>query len=297
MRLAGRTTGNGVFHWTGARGKKVRNIGDSGTLMSMKLRGKVAVVTGASMGIGEAIAELFAREGATVVLCSRDQGRCEVARQRIGNLDRTLAIACDVRNREQMDALVQFVSGRFGRIDIWVNNAGFGLLDSLQAVKMEDVQAVLEVNLFGALQSMQAVLPGMKRQGSGTIVNISSVAGHIAVPYMAAYSAGKSALNTLSYAARMEFRGTGVSVVNVCPGYIATDFGKHAVQGSQGRSISGSARRVPPERVARAVLKGYLKNRREIIVPWQYWLVVAIYKRCPWLIEWAMTRRAQETDR
>src|SRR5580698_9257820 len=103
-------------------------------MSSTKLSGKVAVVTGASMGIGEAIAKLFAMQGATVVLLSRDQGRAEVARARIGYAEKTLALACDVRKSEEIGRVISTTMQRFGRIDIWVNNAGHGILDSVAQV-------------------------------------------------------------------------------------------------------------------------------------------------------------------
>src|SRR6185369_7210238 len=115
----------------------------------MRLNGKVAVVTGASMGIGEAIARLFAEEGATVVLSSRDLDRVEAARQRIGNLERTAALACDVSDPKQVAKLVQDTLSRFGRIDIWVNNAGFGVVDALQHMDMDACRRMFDTNLFG----------------------------------------------------------------------------------------------------------------------------------------------------
>ena len=97
----------------------------------MELSGKIAVVTGASMGIGEAIAGLFASQGASVVLLSRDAGRAEAARHRIGHTERTLALACDVRHREEIDRVLSLTLHHFDRLDIWVNNAGHGLLDAV----------------------------------------------------------------------------------------------------------------------------------------------------------------------
>src|SRR5512142_3397195 len=102
----------------------------------MRLQGQAVVVTGASMGIGEAIAKLFAEEGAHVVLSSRSLDRIEAARQRIGNLDRTMAIPCDVSDPQQSKLLLERTLERFGRIDVWVNNAGFGLVDSIQHMDM-----------------------------------------------------------------------------------------------------------------------------------------------------------------
>jgi len=111
----------------------------------------VVVITGASMGIGEALASSFLTQGARVVMSSRDIGRLETARQRVGNLDRTAAIACDVRDRSQINTLVNRSRDAFGKIDVWVNNAGYGLQDSVIAMSMQECRRMFETNLFGAI--------------------------------------------------------------------------------------------------------------------------------------------------
>lgn len=257
----------------------------------MELNGKVAVVTGASMGIGEAIARQFALEGASVVLSSRDSGRAEAARARIGHLDRTLALACDVRMREEIDRVVGLTLHNFGRIDIWVNNAGHGLRDSVEKMDMDQARRMFDTNLFGAIQGMQAVLPVMRRQGSGSIINISSVAGHIPLPGSAAYSATKFALNAIGKAVRVELEGTGVRVMTVCPGYIATGFAENTVKGNDRRRLSrGPIRGISAARVARAVLQGYLKGKREVVVPWTDHIYIKLYQLFPSLVERGMQR-------
>src|SRR5229473_5119443 len=170
----------------------------------MELSGKVAVITGASMGIGEAMAKLFANQGAQVVMLSRDAVRAEAARGRISHPEQTLALACDVRHREEIDRVVGLTMHHFQRIDIWVNNAGHGLLDSVASVSMADCRETFETNFFGAMEAMQAVIPIMKQQGSGTIINVSSVAGHIPIPFHGVYSATKFAMNAIGKAARSE---------------------------------------------------------------------------------------------
>lgn len=255
----------------------------------MDFQGKVAVVTGGSMGIGEAIAAALVRAGASVVVASRDLARAEAARQRIGGAERTLSVACDVRRRADLDALLAATLRRFGRVDIWINNAGHGLLDSVEQMKLADVRAMFDTNLFGAIEGMQVAIPPMKRQGGGTIVNISSVAGHIAVPHMSAYCATKAALNQIGRAARVELRGTGVHVMTVCPGYIATGFSENAIKGADPQRLSaGSGRRTSPERVADAVLRGIAAKKREIVVPWKDRLLIKLYQNAPKLLERAM---------
>ena len=263
----------------------------------MEISGKVAVITGASMGIGEAIAKEFVEHGAQVVLLSRDSGRLEAARSRLGHADQTLALACDVRHREEIDRVVGLTMHHFQRIDIWVNNAGHGLLDSVASVSMADCRETFDTNFFGALESMQAVIPIMKQQGSGTIVNVSSVAGHIPIPFHAIYSATKFAMNAIGRAARMELAGTGIHVMTVCPGYVQTEFAANAIRGAQAKRVRPkSARGISAERVAHAVLQGVLKNKREVIVPWSMHPAVKVYQLFPALVEAVMTRMARKTE-
>ena len=208
----------------------------------MKLEGKVAVITGASMGIGEAIAKLFVQEGAKVVLCSRDLARTKAAEQRIGGGANTLSVACDVSKREQVDALVKAAVAKFGRIDIFVNNAGFGLNDAVADMDMAEFRRMFDTNLFGAVECMQAVIPIMRQQGGGDIVNISSVSGHIATPYMSGYAATKHAMNAIGKAGRMELLRHNINVLTVCPGYIATDFVKNMVKGKHSERVGSSVK-------------------------------------------------------
>ena len=248
-------------------------------------------MTGASMGIGEAIATLFVEQGANVVLLSRDTGRAEAARQRIGHPEHTLALACDVRNREEIDRVLSLTLHHFKRVDIWVNNAGHGILDSVTTVDMAAVRQTFETNFFGALEAMQAVIPVMKQQGSGTIINISSVAGHIPIPFHALYSATKFAMNAMGKAARIELRKYGINVLTVCPGYVQTEFGANALRGEEQKQVRpASVRGITAERVAAAVLRGYTKQKREVIVPWFMHPVVKLYQFTPGLFEWGMAK-------
>ena len=257
----------------------------------MRCKDQVVVITGASMGIGEALARIFLAEGARVALSSRDLGRLEEARSRIGFPERTTAIACDVRRREDIDAAMNRVKSHFGKLDVWINNAGYGLLDSVASMSMEACRSLFETNLFGAIECMQAVAPIMQRQGGGTIINISSIVGHLPVPHMGAYSASKHALNAISEAARLELAPSGIQVISVCPGRIQTNFGANTVRGAQGKRLGESLQKgISPERCARAILRGYLKGTREVFVPWHGWLVSHLYEMCPAVVEIAMRR-------
>lgn len=264
----------------------------------MKLEGKVAVITGASMGIGEAIAQLFLNEGAKLVLCARDLARTQAAAQRIGgNESNTLCAACDVSRREQVDALMQCAMSKFGRIDILVNNAGFGLNEAIERLKMSELRQMFDTNFFGTLECMQAVIPIMRQQGSGDIVNISSVSGHIPTPYMGGYAASKHALQAIGMSARQELRRHNINVVTVCPGYIATDFSKNMIKGSQPQRVSSqAARSVGPEVVARDTLKALLKRKRQAVTPWNYWLFIKLFQNAPGLVESRIRKALKPTS-
>jgi len=245
------------------------------------------------MGIGEAITLAFAREGASVVMLSRDAARAESARARVGLLDRTIALSCDVRNSEEIDRVLALTLHHFKRVDVWINNAGHGLLDSVAEMDMAACHEMFETNFFGAVAAMQAVIPVMRQQGGGTIINISSVAGHIPVPFHAAYSATKFALNAIGKAAGVELKKDGIRVLTVCPGYVRTAFGENAIQGRQLKRVRpGSVQGVTAGRVARATLRGYAKRKREVIVPWTMHLPVKFYQLLPGVVEWAMGKLA-----
>lgn len=263
----------------------------------MELSGKIVVVTGASMGIGEAIAKAFSDRGASVVLLSRDAARVEAARNRVGSPERNLALACDVRHREEIDRALGLIIHHFQRVDVWVNNAGRGLMDSVAEVEMPAFRDMFETNFFGAVAAMQAVIPVMRQQGGGTIINISSVAGHIPLPFHAGYSATKFALNAIGKAAAVELKEDGIHMLTVCPGYVRTAFGQNAVRGRDSKTVRPrSVRGITAERVANATLQGYLKQKREVIVPWTMHPFVKLYQLFPSLMERAMTKRARPSD-
>ena len=137
-----------------------------------------------------------------------------------------------------------------------------------------------------AMECIQAVVPIMKKQGSGDIVNISSVSGHISTPYMSGYAATKHAMNAIGKAARMELLRYNINVLTVCPGYISTDFVKNMVKGKHSERVGSSARySVGPEVVAKATLKGLLKRKREVVTPRIYQLFIRMYQALPGVVE------------
>jgi short-subunit dehydrogenase len=279
--------------------KTVKKDGKSARMNSNKINvfAKVVVVTGASMGIGEAIAKLFADQGARVVLLSRDAARAEAARSRIGHTESTLALSCDVRNREEIDRVVSLTLHHFQRIDVWINNAGHGLMDAAADVDMTACREAFDTNFFGTVACMQAAIAVMRQQSSGAVINISSVAGHLPLPFHSVYSATKFAMNAFGKAARVELKDSGIHVMTVCPGYVRTDFSANAVKGKQAKTVRpASIRGITAQRVARAVLRGYLKQKREVIVPWTMHPAIKIYQLFPGLVERTMVKMTRRVE-
>ena len=194
----------------------------------------VAIVTGASGGIGEATARALAAAGYRVFGTSRRvQGTKSPAIE---------YLACDVTSDESVQAAVGEVLSKGGRIDLLVNNAGVGLVGAAEESSLEQAKSLFDVNLFGVIRMTKAVLPAMRRQRAGRIVNISSVMGLIPAPFMALYSASKHALEGYSESLDHEIRSSGVRVVLVEPAYTRTSFEGNVYQADQQLGVYQSAR-------------------------------------------------------
>jgi short-subunit dehydrogenase len=192
----------------------------------MTLKGQVIVITGASSGIGEATARMLARNGARVVLAARRRERLEALKTEIdaGVPERSLAVTADITLPEDRERLVQETLKTYGRIDGLVNNAGYGQRGPIETVPIEMIRQNFETNLFSLIAISQLVIPIMRNQRRGRIVNISSVAGRIARPLSSIYDATKHALEAISDGMRGELAPFGIKVVVVEPGFIITEF-------------------------------------------------------------------------
>ncbi len=184
----------------------------------MKIEGSVVIVTGASSGIGRALARRFAEEGAAVVLAARSADKLEaLARELRERGGEALAVTTDVTQRDDQERLVATACERYGRLDILVNNAGRGAAGHVADTPAAHFRALFELNVLGALHAMQAAIPRLKAQGGGLIVNISSGAGRLAVPGLSAYGASKAALDLISNTARAELIADGIGIMTVYP--------------------------------------------------------------------------------
>ena len=224
--------------------------------MSGALRGRVVVVTGASSGIGAAVARMLSGEGAKVALAARREEALRGVRAGLVAGVESLVHPTDVTDRGQVGALVERAEAELGPVDALVNCAGVMYFTLMKNVRAEEWERTVEVNCKGALNCVGAVLPGMIERGGGHIVTISSDAGRVVFPGLAVYSASKFFVEALSKGLRLETAGTGVKVTTVQPGNVATDLlelsGDEEALEEYGQPTG--ARVLEPEDVARSVI-------------------------------------------
>ena len=219
----------------------------------MELKGKVALVTGAAKGVGEATAELLAKKGADVGLLDINNDAVENTASRISRHQgaKALALQGDVSIKSQVERAVNTLQQQFGRMDVLVNNAGIWKCGTLSEVREEDWNLVLDVNLKGLLFCTQAVIPQMKQQQCGKIINIASAVALGPAPEWSAYCISKAAIAMLTQVAAKELEPFGIQVNALWPGAIDTDLTKQITQ-ETGDEFPHA---MPPEKVAEAVLR------------------------------------------
>lgn len=201
------------------------------------LRDRVVLITGGSRGLGLVLAREFARRGSRVAICARDADELERARLDLeGRGARVLALGCDVTDRAQVDAVVRDVTSRWGSVDVLVNDAGIIQVGPLDTLTREDFENAMRTHFWGPLNTIMAVLPGMRARREGRIVNISSVGGKISVPHLLPYNASKFALTRLSEGLRAELARDDVLVTTVCPGLMRTGSPRNALFKGQHRA-------------------------------------------------------------
>jgi len=258
------------------------------------LRGKRTLITGASSGIGRALAFEFTRRGAHVVLAARRISRLEEAAREItrtfGNAASPLVVTCDVTRKVSVRRLIKVCASHLGGLDILVNNAGCGVYGETERTSLEDFRSVMEVNFFGALSCLSEALPLLRMAGKGLIVNIASVAAKHGVPYLAAYSASKAALAAVSQSLRAELCGNGISVMVVYPGYTETDF--FAREKKVGGAVRPRGPYAPAAKVARSIVEAVERERSELVLSWEGRALPLFQRIFPRQVERAMARLA-----
>ena len=267
--------------------------------MISSFQGKVALITGASTGIGRATAIAFRQAGARVVLAARSQPELEALATELGGPAWALAIPMDVADPAQCQALIERSVAHFGAIDILINNAGMIVSGRFEHLQPGDMERQFAVNFMGLVYCTQAALPQLKAS-RGVIVNVSSVAGFFGLPSSSAYAASKAAVNSLSRALRVELRRYGIGVVTLCPYFTSgAQLSQKGIirQGSlhtpdaQGRSRSRQAPgRQTTEQVAAAILRAAGQRPRLVVLSWPGQLVWRLERLAPGLIDAVIMR-------
>lgn len=263
----------------------------------MRVKDSVVVITGASSGIGRATALAFAEAGAMVVLAARgSEALTTVAQECAQRRTEAFVVPTDVSDAASVEELASRTVQRFGRLDVWVNNAAVSLFGPFQQTPLADIRRVLDVDVMGYVHGARAALPHLRAQGRGILVNVASVAGVVPQPYASAYVMAKFAIRGLSASLRQELRITEPRSVHVCtvlPATIDTPLFAHAGNYSR-RRVLAMPPVYAPERVGRAILNVVRVPRREVIVGPAARVFALQSRLMPGLVERAVARRVDQ---
>jgi len=244
------------------------------------LHGKVVVVTGASQGIGAKLVIALRKRGALLTLVARDETRLRAV---AGPDD--IVLPCDLTRDEGRAAVIEETTARRGRVDVLINNAGRGSYYSPSTAPLADARNLFDLNFFAPLHLAQLATPWLK-QTKGTIVNVSSIAGQISLPWLPVYSASKFALASITSTQRIELRPHGVNVMAVFPGYVDTEFQAHAEGSAPPDSVvKGRRFAVNATDCAEAIVRGIERRSRIVVTPRIGWALVWFNRMFPNVVE------------
>jgi uncharacterized protein len=247
------------------------------------LQGRVVIVTGASEGIGARLVPALQKRGALLTLVARNEEKLRA----LARPD-DLVVACDLTEDAGRAAIVEKTLERWGRVDVVINNAGRGSYYSAIATPLEDARSLFDLNFFAPFHLAQLAAPWLQ-QTKGTLVNVSSIAGQISLPWLPVYSASKFALASLTLSQRNELRRHGVNVMGVFPGYIDTDFQAHSTgTGPPVAVVKGRRFAATSTECAAAIIEGIERRRRVVVTPRIGWMLVWFNRLFPALVEWRM---------
>lgn len=260
---------------------------------------QVAIITGASSGIGEASARLLAKAGYQIVLAARRAERLQSLQQEIeADGGEALAVPTDVSVLASIENLVNTAQDAYGQIDLLLNNAGFGRFKWLEQLHPEkDIDRQIEVNLLGVIYASRAVLPYMIERRSGHIINMASMASYIATPTYSVYAASKFAVRGFSEALRREVGVWGIKVSVIYPGGVATEFAQHTQARRKTGITTPKLLQLSSEDVARAVLRVAKRPRRRVFLPWVMGLSVWLNTLFPGLNDRLIERTFTKPER
>jgi short-subunit dehydrogenase len=261
----------------------------------MDIKGKIVIVTGASSGIGEATAREFAKHGTKIVLAARRVDKLESLAQEIASLGtgaETLVVQADLSKLEDIQSMIRQTLEKFNRIDVLVNNAGFGRLDWLENLDpVKDIQAQIDVNVMGVIQTTRQVLPVMMKQRAGSIINMCSMAGLVGTPTYSIYAASKHAVHGFSEALRREVKPWGIDVSLIYPGGVVTEFTQHAGIKRKTSAKTPAFMLLTAEQVGQAVVKLVSHPKRMLVIPWLWNVTVFMNKFLPGLVDYTTINR------
>ena len=254
---------------------------------------RVVLVTGASSGIGAAVAREFARQGADLVLVARRLRRLrDLADELRTTGRRALAVACDVTADGAVEEAVRQALDAFGRLDVAVANAGFGVVGLFERLALADYRRQFETNVFAVLRTASATLPVLRRN-RGTLVLVGSVSGHVPTPGASAYAMSKAAVHALASSLRAEVLADGVGVVLVIPGFVASEIRQvdnRGVHDPDARDTAPPWLVVPADRAARVIVRAVARRRREVVVTGHGKVAVWLARHLPFLLAFALER-------
>ncbi len=259
----------------------------------MRLRDAGVLITGASAGIGAALAGELRRRGARLALTGRDESRLRAVAQK-----KECTIAGDLTAPAFRERLFADAEKQLGGVDVLINNAGAGLYAPPSVSPEAEMRTMFELNFFAAVDLSQRACSAMRPRGRGMIVNISSIAGRVTLPWFTLYSASKFALTSFTEGLRAELNGSGLSAMVVSPGYVHTGFQDHVLSGRPPTALRRARRfATTPEACARAIAGGIEQERKEVMTPWSGRLLVQAARWWPGLIAWQLERmnRSLET--
>lgn len=243
------------------------------------------IITGASEGIGARLAEALRKHGAHLTVTARNEARLAAAAA-----PDDLIVCGDLTLDSVRSAIVAKTVERWGRIDVLINNAGRGLYYTASTTPVEEARALFELNFFAPCELTRLATPHL-RETRGTVVNVSSIAGQVSLPWLPVYSAGKFALSAMTSAQRAELTRDGVHVMGVFPGYVHTDFQAHAAGPKPpDRVLQGKRFAISAEACAGAIVRGIVHRRRTVVTPRKGWVLIWANWLVPSLVESQLER-------
>jgi NADP-dependent 3-hydroxy acid dehydrogenase YdfG len=260
----------------------------------MRFRGHVVLVTGASSGVGAALARELASEGARLVLMARQRERLEALRSELSGAEAVVHVG-DVTRRADLDSAVALAIERYGRLDMAIANAGFGVVGSVEALDVEDYRRQFETNVFAVLETIKACLAEL-RKSRGRLVLIGSVAGYVSAPNASPYAMSKFAIRALALALEPELAPHGVTVTLISPGFVTSEIRQVDNRGAHhpfAKDPLPPWLPMPADVAAKKIVAAAYRRRREVVITRHGKLLVWLQRFSPWVIRLATRKGAR----